>query len=130
MPSAGAKCVLVVDDDALIRRTVGEILELGGYRVELAAHGKQALALVNATRPDAIVLDLMMPIMDGGAFMEYHRADPVARHTPVLILSARGNLDGLASELGAQAVLAKPFDLQEFLDTVERLLKHADVFEC
>ena len=70
MSSADAKCVLVVDDDETIRALVSDVLRLRGFRVETAADGQQALTRIQAARPDAVVLDLMMPIMDGWTFLE------------------------------------------------------------
>jgi CheY-like chemotaxis protein len=75
-----SKCVLVVEDEEAIRNNICDILEFGGYRVELASSGMQGLAKVSTTHPDAIVLDLMMPVMDGWAFpagVPYQPAVPV-----------------------------------------------------
>jgi CheY-like chemotaxis protein len=68
---------MVVDDDPAIRAVVGEILEAEGYRVEMAKNGQQALVKVGSTRPDAILLDLMMPVMDGWTFLLKLRTDPL-----------------------------------------------------
>ena|SRR5688572_5266739 len=83
MPSAGPKCVLAVDDDDNIRVLVGEILKLKGYRVEMAREGLQALAKMASTQPDALVLDLMMPVIDGWTFLERCRADHLCGGMPV-----------------------------------------------
>jgi two-component system chemotaxis response regulator CheY len=126
MLSTSPKCVLVVDDDVEIRHVVGDILQFGGYQVELAADGEQALAQISATRPDAILLDLMMPVMDGWTFLQHCRADPHTRARPVVVLSVHANLGDTASELQVQGVLAKPFELADLLSTVEHVLQVSD----
>ena len=73
-PVVQTKRVLVVEDDETLRTTVAEALEDEGYQVITATNGAEALRLVRAAEPDAIVLDLMMPVMDGRAFLEASRA--------------------------------------------------------
>jgi CheY-like chemotaxis protein len=116
------KCILVVDDEESIRDVIGETLELEGYRVAKAANGRAALILIKASRPDAIVLDLMMPGMDGWGFLEVCRTDELCASTPILVISAYRKLAEIASSLGVQACLEKPFDLDVFLRAIERLL--------
>jgi two-component system response regulator MprA len=118
-----AKCILVVDDEDAIRDALTDSLEFEGYRVESAANGQQALAKVRATRPDAIVLDLMMPVMDGWTFMQECRKDPACVCTPVLVISAHRALQETTSTLDVQACLAKPFDLDVLVGAVQRLLR-------
>ena len=119
------KCILVVDDDDAVREAIAETLEYGGYSVESAADGLQALAKVKAALPDAIVLDLMMPVMDGWAFLERCRKEDLCSDTPILLTSAVRQLEETARELRVQACLSKPFDLDELLLVVGRLLSHA-----
>jgi len=121
MAGVGQKCILVVDDEDAIREVVAETLELEGYRVERAGDGRQALAKLRATRPDAIVLDLMMPGMDGWTFLQHFRGEAPGATTPVLVMSAYRRLAETARELHVPCV-AKPFDLDAFLAVVERLL--------
>jgi CheY-like chemotaxis protein len=116
------KCILVVDDEESIRDVIGETLELEGYRVEKAADGNAALLMLRASRPDAIVLDLMMPGMDGWTFLNQCRKDELCATTPVLVMSAYRKLGEITRELHVQACLEKPFDLDVFLRAVERLL--------
>jgi two-component system chemotaxis response regulator CheY len=115
------KCILVVDDEDAIREVVAETLELEGYHVERAGDGEQALAKVKALHPDAVVLDLMMPVMDGWTFLQQCRGDEICHNTPVLVMSAYRRLAETARELHVPC-LAKPFDLDVFLAAVERLL--------
>jgi two-component system response regulator MprA len=121
------KCILVVDDEESIRDVIAETLELEGYRVEKAADGREALLMVRATRPDAIVLDLMMPGMDGWTFLNQCRKDDLCGGTPVLVMSAYRKLGEITRELHVQACLEKPFDLDVFLRAIERLLPAAPV---
>jgi CheY-like chemotaxis protein len=122
-----AKCILVVDDEAAIREVIGETLELEGYRVEKASDGNEALAMLKATRPDAIVLDLMMPGMDGWTFLNHCRKDDLCGATPILVMSAYRKLADITRELHVQACMEKPFDLDVFLKAIARLLLPAPV---
>jgi two-component system chemotaxis response regulator CheY len=124
MSSTGPKCVLIVDDDETIRALIGEVLKLGGYRVEMAEGGLQALAKMKTIRPDAIVLDLRMPVMDGWAFLDQYRTAPLCGEAPVVVMSASPELQEATSALhDVQGVLAKPFDMYELLDTIEHVLQ-------
>jgi two-component system, chemotaxis family, chemotaxis protein CheY len=120
--SSNPKCILVVDDDETVREAITETLELEGYRVDSAADGLQALEKVKTAAPDAIVLDLMMPVMDGFTFLEQCRRDELCPGTPIVVTSAVHQLAKTASALHVDACLAKPFDLDELLAIVERLL--------
>jgi two-component system, chemotaxis family, chemotaxis protein CheY len=117
--------VLVVDDDVTIRSTVAEALELEGYLVARASNGAEALQLVRQQRPGAIVLDLMMPVMDGWTFLEHCRAEPTCHETPVLVISAYRDLPKDAATLGVNGCLAKPFDLDVLVGAVDRLVRRA-----
>jgi len=121
---ADPKCILVVEDDDAIRDLIAEILDSAGYRVERAADGLQALGKVPAARPDVVVLDLMMPIMDGWTFLEQFRQIPDYIGTPVVATSTYGSQSErqTARELQVQAYLAKPFDVDMLVGVVARLL--------
>src|ERR687886_537552 len=116
MPTS--KRVLVVDDDDGVRTAVADVLELEGYEVITASNGVEALEQVRTARPDAVVLDLMMPVMDGWTFMEACRQEELCDGTPVLVMSAYRNLAETAASLGANACIAKPFDLEVLLGAV------------
>jgi CheY-like chemotaxis protein len=105
--------VLVVDDDPDILEAICDILEVEDYRVAKARNGLEALERVDAERPDAILLDLMMPVMDGVTFAQALRDRP-ARDVPIVVISADGNPQRAAS-VGARAYLAKPFDIDTLL---------------
>lgn len=117
--------ILVVDDDDQIRSLIVDVLELEGYETRGAADGRAALATAQGWRPDLIVLDLMMPGMDGWAFRaeQRHRADIAA--IPVLIVSATRHLEQRTQSLAPAAVIAKPFDIDRLVEIVQRLLAQA-----
>ncbi len=126
MPSYMGKRVLVVDDDRVIQQLLEVNLELEGYEVvATAADGKEALEKIAELKPDLVILDIMMPKMDGLEVCRRLRADPDLSEIPVILLSARAQdmdiREGL--EIGASAYLTKPFDPVELLDVVGRLAK-------
>jgi CheY-like chemotaxis protein len=115
--------VLVVDDDAVIRSTVAEMLLDEGYEVQQAADGAEALDVVRAIVPDAIVLDLMMPRVDGWAFVDRCRTVPGCGEVPIVVMSATHGLHQTAERLhamGVRAVVAKPFDMDALIAIVQR----------
>ena len=119
---AAAKCtLLVIDDDEAIRTALAELLELCGYSVAVAADGQEGVELLEyGLAPRAIVLDLMMPRMDGWTFLARLRRDPRFHDVPVVVTSAVAT-DGPP---GADASLQKPFDVGELDRAVARLCAH------
>src|SRR5262245_44354579 len=90
-----------------------------GYRVLVARNGVEALSVLERDRPDVIVLDLMMPVMDGWEFRRRLHRHP-ASDTPVILLSADRDLPRKADAMHADGFLAKPFELDELVDQVRR----------
>jgi DNA-binding response OmpR family regulator len=111
--------VLVVDDDPDILDALSEILEVEGYEVQRARNGREALQRLEHGPPDLVLLDLMMPVMDGWEFAR--SLDPDAR-PPIIVLSADRNVSVKAQEIGALGWLAKPFELSELLAVVRRAI--------
>jgi len=115
----GVGRVLVVDDDPDILDALGEILELEGYEVQRARNGREALQQLAHAPPDLVLLDLMMPVMDG---WEFARSLGPGGRPPIIVLSADRNVSARAREIGALGWLAKPFELGELLAAVRRAL--------
>ena len=117
--------ILVVDDERAVRESLRRALELEGYEVELATDGEEALAAGRAGRPDAVILDVLMPGIDG---LEVCRTAPAAGNAvPVLMLTARAEIDSRVAGLdaGADDYLPKPFALEELLARLRALLRRA-----
>ncbi len=104
--------VLVVDDNATIHDMLYHQLKQQGHMVTVAEDGRQALELVHAQPFDLILLDIMMPEMDGYQVLEHLKGDPTLRHIPVIVISAVDNLDSITKciQLGAEDYLPKPFN--------------------
>ena len=119
----GRPVVLLVDDDAAIRRSVAEGLELEGFSVVPASGGRAALAAVESTAPAIVVLDLAMPDLDGLAVLRRLRED--GNDVPVCILSARDEVDDRVKglEAGADDYVVKPFALEEVAARLHALLR-------
>ena len=113
-----ASYVLVVDDDPAIRGLVGDALRGEGYAVDLAAHGREALEAMRARRPSTVVLDLMMPVMDGFSFMEACHLEQLCDGVPIVVISAVHDALERISDVPVHALLAKPFDLDDLVRTV------------
>ncbi len=114
-----AKHILVVEDDQEIRETLGEILEDNGYEVTLASNGAHALLELVRVRPTAILLDLMMPVMDGWALRARLEADGALRDIPIVVVSADGNVRDKAAAVGARAFLRKPIRIEDLLQILD-----------
>jgi two-component system response regulator MprA len=118
--------VLVVEDDAAVRRSVERALSFEGYQVVTAGDGMAGLLAVADKAPDLVVLDVMMPVLDGLAVCR--RLRDAGDRTPILMLTARHELDDRVAGLdaGADDYLVKPFALQELLARVRALLRRSN----
>ena len=113
--------VLVVEDEDTIGLVVADALADEGYEIRRARNGREALEILRSWLPHLILLDLMMPVMDGWAFRtEQRRLDGPAGQVPVIVLSAAREARTRAHELGAVAALSKPFELDQVIAAVER----------
>jgi CheY-like chemotaxis protein len=111
------KNILVVDDDVDIRDAITVVLQGEGYRVASAANGRDALDYLHrAEPPDLVLLDLMMPVMDGWQFRREQKRDPALASIPVVVISSAGS----APALGAAEFLQKPVAFDQLLRTVRR----------
>ncbi|HFA60024.1 MAG TPA: response regulator [Rhodospirillales bacterium] len=118
------KRVLVVDDEPNIVLSLEFLMKKAGFEVEVARNGQEALEAIARRPPDVLLLDVMMPEMDGFEVCERLRADPRGRATKVVMLTARGRDSerqrGLA--LGADAYVTKPFSTRELVERVKTML--------
>jgi CheY-like chemotaxis protein len=109
--------VLIVEDDVDIRETLGAMLATEGYDTAEAANGLEGLAAARRARPDLIVLDLMMPVMDGWQFRSAQRDDPALASIPVIVISASAS----SSTIDADTYLEKPFPMDRLVAEIARL---------
>jgi CheY-like chemotaxis protein len=117
-----APLVLVVEDDEDVASVVSDVVEIAGYRSAVASNGREALAAMRRERPSLVLLDLMMPEMDGWQFREEQRRHPGLASVPVLIMTADGRADQKAESLGAAGFVRKPTSIDELIAELERLL--------
>ncbi len=113
--------ILVVDDDPDLRRSLAELLEEEGYEVSCANNGEEALHALAGAAPNAILLDLTMPVMDGWTFREVQRSDPRLASIPTVVISAAYSDPRALERLGAEAFLAKPFEVSRLTSTLQEI---------
>lgn len=116
------RLILVVDDHDRLREMVSQILEDEGHEVVRARHGAAALDVLAHRRPDLILLDLRMPVMDGGQFVRAYQRLP-GPHAPIVTMTAGDDAPRTAAAIGAQSWLVKPFQVEDLLELVDRLLR-------
>jgi CheY-like chemotaxis protein len=110
--------VLIVDDEADIRATVSAMLETEGYHVEEAANGADALQAIEMRRPDLILLDMRMPVLDGWGFAAELRRR--GHRTPIVVMTAARDAARWAADIAAAAFIAKPFGFDDLINALER----------
>lgn len=115
--------VMIVDDDENISEFVSMVLEDEGYEVAKARNGQAALERAAELQPDLILLDMRMPVMDGWAFAEAYRQTP-GPHAPIIACTAARDAAQSAAEIDAEGHIAKPFDIEELIQVVERFTGH------
>ncbi len=121
-----AKQILVVDDDAVICEVVAACLQhLGNWNVLTAASGKEALQQVTTEKIDAIVLDVIMPEMDGFAVLRCLRSNPITQPIPVVLLTASNHLPSgdRLPKLGVVSIILKPFDPVDFVQKIAQVFQ-------
>jgi two-component system, OmpR family, alkaline phosphatase synthesis response regulator PhoP len=117
-----AKTILIVDDKSSVRTLVRDYLTAEGFRVVAAENGRDALYVARHEKPDLILLDIMMPEMDGYEFLRLHRKE---RNTPVILLTAKVEESDkvLGLELGADDYVTKPFGMRELAARIRAVLR-------
>ncbi|WPD18152.1 response regulator [Thermaerobacter composti] len=118
--------VLVADDVAAVRAFLQLALTEQGYEVVLAADGGTALQLAREMRPDVILLDWVMPRMNGAQVLRALRRDPQLRQVPVILMTGSVGVDEITSEFGVRWVLEKPFGIDDLFVTLEDALAAAE----
>ncbi len=119
-----AKRILIVEDDPNILISLNFLMENDGYHTRICANGNAALAAAEAFEPHLVLLDIMLPGLDGYELCRALRANPAHADVKIVVLSAKGRESEIAKayELGADAYLTKPFATREVTDTVRRLI--------
>lgn len=110
--------VLVVDDDPITRRTIANVLVKHGLQVRLAQDGQQALEILKTQGVCAILLDVVMPVMDGVQFRQAQLADPGISNIPCVLISGRADVASLSSAMSGLVCLQKPFSFDELINAM------------
>ena len=120
-----AEKILIADDEESLVEFIGRALKKHGYRVITAHDGDNALFLVGEELPDLVILDLMMPLMDGWEVCRRAKSDPATKDIPIIMLTARSSAEDAVQglDLGADDYMRKPFSLDELLARVRALLR-------
>jgi CheY-like chemotaxis protein len=124
-----AKKILLIEDNKEIRENTAEVLELAGYQVNAAIHGKEGVEMVMKERPDLIICDIMMPQLDGYGVLHMLAKNPETAGIPFIFLTAKTERNDFRKgmEMGADDYITKPFDDIELLNAVESRLKKTDI---
>ena len=118
--------ILVIDDEEIVAKSTERILRKD-YQVSVAYSGVQGIQIARRIKPDLIILDVLMPGMDGHETCREIKKDPLLKSTPILFLSALGNVDSKVTSLeaGADDYLVKPYDIRELLLRIEVILRRS-----
>ena len=125
MVAAAQRVVLVVEDEPPIREVIADVLRERGFQALPAANGAEALDLLDTVRPDVMVLDLLMPVMHGWAFMESYIEKTDGHPIPIVVVSVNPVLPRSFDRLGVRRVVSKPFDVDALVDAVEQAVQPA-----
>ena len=117
--------ILVVDDEESVRQVISYTLEQAGYTVDTAANGDECLDKVYSFEPDLVLLDLMMPTVDGWEVLRLLRSNPETEAVPVVLLTAKGEIHDImfALQQGAADYITKPFGKRELLERISRVME-------
>lgn len=120
--NSGSATILIVDDDPIVQKLVGMTLGRAGYGSSVASNGVMALEYITKHRPDLILLDVMMPEMDGYTLMYYLKSTPETADIPVIFLTARDSANDVidGKEMGACDYICKPFQPDELLACIRK----------
>lgn len=120
----GNKKILVVDDDPYILMSLEFLMQKNGYSVMVARNGKEAMELVEQTHPDLVLLDIMMPDVDGYAICKHIKSDPALKDIIVVFLSAKTREKDIRKglDLGAALYISKPFSTRDLMKQINSLV--------
>lgn len=118
--NSAQRSVIVVDDDPAILDLVEMVLDEEGYTVRTASNGLEALDLLQSQQPSLVLLDLMMPVMDGWTFCRTVKDNAETSNLPIVVMSADLHLGQKADDIRADDFLLKPFDIDNLLEMVAR----------
>ncbi|SFB29332.1 Response regulator receiver domain-containing protein [Flavobacterium swingsii] len=120
------KKILIVDDEPNIVMALEYTFKKNNYQVFIARDGQEALDILKTNYPDVIILDIMMPMVDGYATLEQIKKEDNLKHTKVIFLSAKNKESDIAKglSLGANAYMTKPFSIKKIVDQVSELLEN------
>lgn len=119
-----SKKILIVEDEPELRSVLALELETSGYEVFLAGDGQEGFAIAQEVKPDLIITDVVMPIMDGNQLFKKIRASDFGRAIPFFILTARGKMKEYFETMEVEAFIEKPFNAEDLLKKIERVLQH------
>lgn len=117
------KKILVVDDEPHIVETLKDRLEFAGYTIVTACDGEEGLKKAKEEKPDLILLDILMPKIDGYNFLRILKLDEDIKDIPVIMLTAKADMKGLFAPEGIVGYVTKPFDQKELLDKIEKIFE-------
>jgi CheY-like chemotaxis protein len=119
-PVKNADCVLIVEDDPMVRKAMVSLLQGEGYQAHAAANGQEALHFLQQHQPPMVILlDMEMPVMDGWEFRHEQERNPLLAGIPVILLSSVENLEGIAATLRAHGCLHKPLEASRLFSVLE-----------
>jgi CheY-like chemotaxis protein len=120
--------ILIIDDEKLIVKATSLVLSLSGYDVTSAYNGEEGLNMAHESKPDLILLDIMMPGMDGWQVLERLKNNPETKTIPVIVFTAKEYLSGKlkSHNAGASDFVAKPFETPELIEIIEKHLSISD----
>ena len=114
--------VLIVDDEEGFRDGVADLLGMEGYEVSVARDAVDAVRIMPEFKPEVILLDLRMPLLDGEGFLRGMSGLPAGARVPVVLISAKEDLAAVASRAGAAGYLSKPFEAPQLLSLLDKVL--------
>lgn len=121
------KKIVICDDDEGILDMLTFVLEDSGYHIVAEPNSLNLLPLIQAERPDLLLIDLWMPVLSGDQVVKKLKADPGTRNLPVVIISASTDGRSIARDAGADSYIAKPFDIDQLVNTVSEVLQRESI---